>query len=613
MMPLRRILPAPIFAVMLGTPLFLVSAMHLPAAAQNAAAPAATMTALRFSTYLGGSSIETGHATVIDDEGNVYVAGHTASDDFPNTNAAATHRIGGTLNLDVYVAKFNPDGALVFATYLGGRGDETATAIAVDHQGRVYVAGGTTSSDFPVTAGNLHTYGGGTRLGSDGFFARFSADGMTVEYATYLGGAGDDAVTGLAVDDLGRVYLGGATASTDFPTTPDAFQPSLAGGLEMGTDAFFVRLRPDNTAFTLDYATYLGGTADDAAAALAVDDEGRTYVTGFTNSYDFPLERPLQDTFAGPLRPFEGDGFVARFAENDLLDFATYLGGSRDDHPMAVALDAAGQVHIAGWTRSHDFPTTPGAYQAERRGTEDAFLVKLDAGARSILYATYYGGGGAERAYSLAVDAAGQPILGGTTTSNDLPLRESAQNSFAGGSMDGFLAHFDAPGTTLLAASYLGGSEEEIVSSLAASPTGTVCLTGGTGSYNYPQTPSPAPLIGATGSFQDQAFVTCFGEAASSVAVEAPLVVPERFALYPNYPNPFNPTTTIRFDVRTPTRVVLTVYDVQGRKVATLVDGAYAPGRFSVTVDAGGWASGVYFYLAEMDGYREARKMVLVK
>jgi hypothetical protein len=139
------------------------------APAKQSSAPRHAVTAsLRFSTYLGGADSETGNAVAIDDAGNVYVAGHTASSDFPTTGAAARHQGGLLLNLDVYVAKFTPDGALVYATYLGGRGDETATALAVDAQGRVFVAGGTTSDDFPTTAGALHAYRGGSRLYADG-------------------------------------------------------------------------------------------------------------------------------------------------------------------------------------------------------------------------------------------------------------------------------------------------------------------------------------------------------------------------------------------------------------------------------------------------------------
>jgi len=620
--PYRREARTALLATLVSLPLLLTAPPAEAALQHRQSAPAkqgneprhAAMASLRFSTYLGGSDIETGNTLALDREGNLYVAGHTASPDFPSTQAAARHQGGTLLNLDVYVAKFTRDGVLVYATYLGGRGDETASALAVDEQGRVLVAGGTTSNDFPTTTGALHGYRSGTRLYTDGFLARLSADGTTMEYATYLGGTGDDAVTGLALDAQGRVYLSGATASSDFPTMPAAFQPDFAGGLEMGADAFVARFRPEGATLTLDYATYLGGSLDDAGSALAVEAGGRVYVTGFTNSYDFPTTPDaFQASFAGPLRPFEGDGFVARFTDDGTLDYATYLGGSRNDQPTALALDAAGHAHVTGWTRSHDFPTTTGAYQAGRRGAEDVFLVKMAPDGSALRYATYFGGTGDDRAYSLVLDAAGQPVLGGSTTSEDLPLGDPVQDRYGGGALDAFLAHFDALGATLIGATFLGGRAAELVSSVSAGPTGDVCLTGGTGSVDYPQVPAQTALLRLTGTFQDEAFVTCLGEAASGVPVEAPLELPDAFALHPNYPNPFNPTTTIRFDVKAPTRVRLTVYDVQGRKLATLVDAGYTPGRFAVTLDASRWASGVYFYVAEMAGYREARQMVLVK
>jgi hypothetical protein len=581
-----------------------LGSLPLEGRAQND--PAAS---LRFSTYLGGRSDDAGMTVAMDADGNVYVAGHTASADFPTTNTARPFR-SGLVGLDVYVAKLSPDGALVYATYLGGTGDETATALAVDTQGRVYLAGGTTSSDFPTTAGALNGFRGGGLLQSDGFLVRLSADGATIQYATYLGGTGDDAVNALALDARGRVYLTGSTASDDFPTTAGAFQTARAGGLALGTDAFVVRLRPDGAALTLDYAGYVGGSFDETGAALAVDVQGRAYLAGFTNSPDFPTRNPIQAAFAGPLRDFEGDAFVVRLSEDGAaLDFATYLGGMRNDQAAALALDAGGHVHVAGWTRSPDFPTTAGAYQDTRRGPEDAFLVKLDPDAGTMRYATYLGGGGTDQAFSLAIDAAGQPVVGGTTDSEDFPLRAAAQDRFAGGEADAFVAHLDAVGSGLIFSTYLGGSDAETLSSLAVNGAGDVCATGGTRSNNYLTAAGPA-LLGSP----DDAFVTCLGEAASGVPVEeAPLDLPQRFALYPNYPNPFNPTTTIRFDVQNQRRVRLTVYDVAGRKLATLVDGDYAPGRYTVTVDARAWASGVYFYRIEAGDYQETKKMVFVK
>jgi len=373
--------------------------------------------AVRFSTYLGGSGAETGIVLATDREGNLYVAGVTTSPDFPVRNPAFTYQGGTFAGTDVFLVKLSPDGALRYATYLGGRDDELVTDLAVDAMGRAYLVGATASDDFP-TRNAPYPYQSGTFYRADGFLARLSADGSALEFATYLGGTGDDLLTSLALDATGRVYVAGTTSSSDLPTTSGAFQTAFGGGLALRSDAFAARFRPDGDALTLDFSTYLGGSGADALTGFVFHPDGTLCTTGSTGSPDFLQQNPLQAVFE--------------------------------------RLSSAGTV---------------------------------DQGAT----------------------------------------------------------------------------------------------------------------------------VTCFTDQPTGTPVEALTGVPTSFALHPNYPNPFNPTTTIPFEVRTQGRVVVEVYDVQGRRLATLVDAVYAPGRYTAQVDAGAWASGVYFYRMRTEHFEKTRKMVFVK
>ena len=574
-----------------------------------------SLVAMRFSTYLGGRDGDAGSAIALDADGYVYVAGQTTSDDFPTHRSIQPYRGSLFLGADLYLAKLTPGGdSLVYATYLGGGGDEFVTALAVDDAGRIYVAGGTTSADFP-TAGAVHEYRGGRLFQSDAYIARLTADGTAVDFATYLGGTGDEAVTALALGDDGSLYVTGATMSEDFPITPGAMQNTHAGGGLLQADAFVAKLEPAGDGYELAYATYLGGRIDEIPSGLAVDGAGRAYVAGFTNSPDFPVRQPLQDAFSGPMREGEGDVFVCRLTpDGSALETSTYLGGTNDDQSTALALGPEGDVYLAGWTLSNDFPTTARALQPLRRGGLDAFLVRLSPSASTLAltYATFLGGSGEDAAHGLAVETDGGIWISGATDAVGFPLVLSSQPFSGGGLTDAFLAHLAPEGDSLDFATYLGGDGDEGIVRPALHPGGTLCVTGTTRSGDFPTFQA---LQAASGEVMPSgsAFVTCFGAPPAPVATEAAANVPAAFALEANYPNPFNPSTIIPFAVAQPSRVVLEVFDVTGRRVATVIDGDYAPGRYEAPFDARGLASGIYVYRIRMDDFRQARTMLLLR
>jgi Beta-propeller repeat len=346
--------------------------------------------ALVYATYLGGSGVrvDQGQGIAVDATGAAYVKGFTFSPDFPTVHPLQPALGGGVV--DAFVAKLTADGAaLVYATYLGGSGDDRGTGIAVDADGAAYVTGSTCSADFPTVHPLQPTFGGGGNCsqggtpGGDAFVAKLTADGAALVYATYLGGSDDEnsGASGIAVDAAGQAYVTGSTTSADFPTVhPLQLRPPA---LSSPTDAFAAKLRADGSA--LVYATYLGGSSADAGTGIAVDASGAAYLTGFTFSPDFPTVHPLQPTLRSSV---SSNAFVAKFTANGAaLVYSTYLGGCSAEVGFGIAVDAVGAAYVTGQTSSPDFPATPEAFQTTLGGggscgqrlQSDAFVAKIAA------------------------------------------------------------------------------------------------------------------------------------------------------------------------------------------------------------------------------------------
>jgi hypothetical protein len=317
---------------------------------------------LIFSTYLGGSGTDIGYALALGSSGNIYVTGQTASTNFPTQNAYTASYRGG--DCDAFVTKFSVSGSsLVYSTYLGGPGKDEGYGIVTSSSGNAYVVGRTTSSNFPVQNAYQTTHGGGDY---DAFVTKFSTSGTSLIYSTYLGGNQNDSGWGIAVDSSGSAYATGDTYSTDFPTQ-NAYQSSHAGG---GKDAFVTKFSVTGT--TAVYSTYLGGLEVDASAHVVVNSSGNAYVTGVTQSSDFPVKRAYQGSYNGNY-----DAFVSMFSTTgNSLIFSTFLGGSDQDTARAIAIDSSGNIYVAGFTESPDFPTE-NPYQDTLNGDMDAFVGKF--------------------------------------------------------------------------------------------------------------------------------------------------------------------------------------------------------------------------------------------
>ena len=391
---------------------------------------------LIYSTYLGGSGTDVAYSIAVDSAGNAYVTGYTTSTDFPTMNPLQTAN-GGAGKADSFVTKINAAGsALVYSTYLGGGGDDYGHGIAVDSTGNVYVTGSTTSTDFP-TMNPLQTANGGAGK-ADSFVTKINATGSALIYSTYLGGSGDDYGSGIALDSAGNAYVTGYTTSTDFPVTAGAFQTVCAGADNCATygDAFVTKINPTGSA--LVYSTYLGGTYQDASGSIAVDSGGNAYVTGFTDSNDFPVTPGAFET-TGP-----GYGFVSKFdPTGSTLIYSTYLNGSA---PSNIAIDSAGNAYVTG-SACNGFPLTPGAFQTVcRRG--DAFVTRFNSTGSALVYSTYLGGTYRDAGYGISVDSVGNAYVTGFTDSPaSFPTKNPIQGAGAGG-WDAFVTKIDVRAVT---------------------------------------------------------------------------------------------------------------------------------------------------------------------
>jgi len=441
---------------------------------------------LTFSTFLGGSAGDRGAGIAVDPAGNIYVAGATSSTNFVTSSPYQNTLRSGR---DVFVTKLNNNGtSILYSTYIGGAfgsggfGNDWATDIAVDAGGNAYVAGTTDSGNFPTTPGAFRTTYSGTF--GDGFILKLHPQGNSLVYSTYLGGSDTDEIFGISIDAAGAAYVAGYTKSANFPTA-FAMQGSRSGT----TDAFAAKLNPAGSA--LEYSTYLGGSGEDRGFDVAVDTTGSAYITGETESSDFPRATAFQNQ-----KGASKDAFLTKLQPNGQLSYSTYLGGGGADQGFAVVVDTAGNAYVAGETASNDFPRH-NAYQNTFGGFSDAFVTKFNSAGSALVYSTYIGGSLTDGAFALAVDAAGQAHITGRAWSSNFPLLDAFQTTYGGSFNDGFVTKLNANGSALIYSSYLGGANDDNadnsagflgVGGVAIDSAGAAYYTGRTDSNNFPTT-----------------------------------------------------------------------------------------------------------------------------
>jgi len=500
---------------------------------------------LSAATYLGGTGNDRGFCLAVDSTGRVYVAGYTlsSSGDFPVTDGAYDRTSHG--EYDLFVSKLSADlKTLEASTYLGGLGTDYLYSLALDSSGYVYLAGVTSSSDFPIIPGAYQGFHQGGDY--DAFVAKLAPDLSSLLASTYLGGSGTDYGASLLLDSSLNIYLTGTTSSADFPVTAGTYSQTYQGGY----DAYVAKL--SNSLEALLASTFVGGSDYEIGSALALggpylipgsiqttatsqlttgsevrkkvsgresDDkssikkqantrsviynsslkkntgltqlpagngyEYTIYVAGRTRSGDFPVTGGAYSQVANG----GYDGFVFRISA-DLTELyaSTYIGGSGDDFIYALAPDHQGNVFVAGYTASTDYPVLTGAYSTSLKGSYDLLISKLSGSLDYLLSSTYLGGADEDYCRSIAVDPYDNVYLTGWTRSDDFPVVSGSYDTTTGGSLDAILSKISANLQVLLASTYLGGAGDDLGYALTVDSSGNVYVTGYTSSSAFPVT-----------------------------------------------------------------------------------------------------------------------------
>jgi hypothetical protein len=433
---------------------------------------------LSYSTYIGGNNNDVGIGIDVDGQGNAYIAGWTNSTlNFPRVGARQSTLAGV---IDAFVTKVSADGkTFLYSTYLGGSGTDEAEGIAVDALGDMYVTGYTNSMDFPTNSGTIGTHGG-----YDEFAVKLDPTGATLLYSRLIGGLSNDYAFGIAIDSLGDAYIAGQTNSggaTGLDITMDSLAPNgaLAGTLTYGT----------------------GG--DDAGTAIALDSAGNVWETGYVGASGLPPATPAVTPIQGTYGGGNHDAFVAKI-RNPLgtpavpsIAYITYFGGSGDDQGTGIAFQgSSNDVYVTGFTDSSDFPKAF-PFQSSNAGGVDAFIAKITTtGTPALAWSTYWGGSGDDHATSIAVDAIGEAIVAGYTTSMDLPVSSAVQSTYGGDPHDAFLLKVNQFGSGVTYATYLGGTKDDEALGVATDASGYAYVTGYTASANFATTGAAQSTLG---------------------------------------------------------------------------------------------------------------------
>jgi hypothetical protein len=357
-----------------------------------------------------------------------------------------------------------------------------ARGATVDAAGNVYVVGTTSSANFLTSNGAYDTTFNGT---TDTFVAKFMPDGITIVWATYIGGSSSDYCDGIALGADGSVYVGGYTFSNNLPTSATAYDQTYNSLSANDPDGYVAKLSADGS--QLVYSTYVGGTLKDSFNRIKVDAAGNAYLIGSTGSSDFPTTDGAWDRSVS-----SQDAIVVKLnADGSQLVYSTMLGGTAFDTGLCITVGADGSAYVAGIAAGSSFPTTAGAYDTTYAGNVDAydtFVTKLSPAGDALVFSTFVGGTAIEQPNDIALDPSGNVVVGGVTSGDFPTTADAPQRIYGGGSADAFVAKLDPAGSALLFATYLGGSVVDRAGALAVDGTGNIYISGRTSSANFPVT-----------------------------------------------------------------------------------------------------------------------------
>lgn len=432
-----------------------------------------------YASYLGGLSEEQGGKIAVDKTGNLYLTGSTFSLNFPVAGSPVQPSLDGSA--DAFITKINADGTtLVYSTYLGGNLSDSVTGIAVDGSGSAYISGTTVSSHFPTTAGSLQpNYPGGSCTDdlmpvpcSDAFVTKLSPVGNALIYSTYYGSAGFDYGNDIAIDASANAYV------------------AATSGMGIYSNVKVLKLNSSGNAAL--YQTTFGGSSLDSAYGIAVDSSGNAYLTGRTESANFPVTAgSLQGALSGT-----ADAFIVKLNFIGSSVYSTYLGGTSSDRGHDIAVDTSGCAYVTGYTYSTNFPGTAASpIQPFKDAGSDAFVAKINASGTAVVYSTYLGGNNSDQGMGIALDSKGRAHVTGYTTSNNFigTAGSAIQPVFGGGFNDAFAAKISKYGNALVYSTYLGGSSYDSGYGIATDYNNDVYIAGSTYSDGFPGT-SVSPI-----------------------------------------------------------------------------------------------------------------------
>lgn len=527
---------------------------------------------LDWATHLGGLDYDSANAAAIDADGRTYVVGSTSSPDFPATPGSFDST--PPVDQDAFVVCLDPgqSGAsqLVWGSFLSGSSFDELLDVTLAPDGALALVGVTDSADFPATSGAFATAPAG---GGDAFVARLSADGASLDYLSFYGGSGYEWASGVGVDALGRIVVGGYTTSADLPLAGASWDGTL-GGFQ---DAFVATVDPaGGGAADLVDASYFGGSGDESVWDAHLDCAGRLWLAGETTSADLPTSAgAFQVSPGGGL----GDGFVASLASSADLAYATYLGGSGTDVAWSVDARGDGGVALAGKTQSSDFPTTPGAFDATLASFTTAWIARLEPagqGPSDLAYSTLYHGASWTEFYRVAALPGGL-LAGGGFNDGGLPVTPDAAQPQYGGGFDDHVAIFAPDGggaSDLLYATYVGGSGAEGAFGLALrAPWLVLCGRTKSSANDFPVTP---------GAFD----ATYGGGSQDGIAVRFDLAAPGPRSVCTAKPNSLGLSASLSWIGRP---------SASGADDFVLVGRDLVPGRFAVAMLSVNPGSGTWF------------------
>jgi len=589
---------------------------------------------LRWATCFGGSKSEAECFLSIDSSNTIILVGSTESTDFPVHLAYQTSP-GSTPESDAYLAKFDTSGIRLWSTYFGGNNLDALRRVSVDTAGNIFAVGNTRSTNLPVLNAYQSQYaGGGTSTGGgDAFVIKMSPDGNLL-VCSYFGGSGDDVATGVDVDSTGGIVVCGYTRSVDFPIL-NARQNSFGGG---NGDAFIARF---NSNGAIVWSTYHGGSASDYAHGIRIGPAGDLIVSGATGSSDFPVARAFQDTSAG-----SNDAFLSKISSQGAILWSTYYGGTGNDYSLGsggIAVSSSGQICLAGYTESRDFPMYNAAFPVcpdtgVSGPVREGFVLQFDS-AGSRQWATWLGGSGTDIISAAAYDRSGRLYVAGTTQSENFPVYNATQTSIhRRGYADAFITRFYTDGRipvtlSLLSAQRITGAvqllwrtESEINAygfiierrddrHASWKDIGFVAADAKESeTREYAFLDSDPDLVASRISYRLR-MIDYDGSFEHSPVVEvAPAHSGVIVSFDAAYPIPAYHWLTLKFVLPETLPVSLVIHDLAGREIARVHDmKLLAAGTHNVLLPVSDWQSGVYLCTLDAGAVRIVRRVMVVK